>query len=280
MATYRAQTKPNILRRYTLMKKLLALLLSLTLLLAGTAALAAGMTVTLGVYPDDTDPNAQATHNTYYIPALQALYPDLTIIPASYTYALETFPALAESGKIPTVFETWYTEPQKLIKNGQVADITDELAALGWLDKINPSVRALLSDSAGKVYGIPRDGYALGLMINAEVFAEAGLVDADGIPLYPKTWDEVIAASVKIKEATGSAGLCLLAQDNAGGWHFSNIAWTFGADFEAQDANGKWVAQINTPQVKAAYDMIYSMKWTYDILTSDPTSENWGSGFA
>jgi len=116
------------------MKKLLALLLSLTLLLAGTAALAAGMTVTLGVYPDDTDPNAQATHNTYYIPALQALYPDLTIIPASYTYALETFPALAESGKIPTVFETWYTEPQKLIKNGQVADITDELAALGWLD--------------------------------------------------------------------------------------------------------------------------------------------------
>jgi len=187
---------------------------------------------------------------------------------------------MAEAGTAPTLFETWYTEPQKLIKAGFVADITDELAELGWLDKMNPIVRKLLSDKDGRVYALPRDGYALGLMINAEVFEDAGLVDADGLPLYPKTWEELAEVGVKIKEATGSAGLCLLAADAAGGWHFSNIAWCFGATLESQNADGKWEANLNSPEAIAAMQYVKDLKWKYDILTSDPTTENWGTGFA
>lgn len=259
------------------MKKTLALLLAAALLLGTASALAA--TVTLGIYPVDTDTAAKENHDVYYIPALKEAMPDVEIIPSNYTYAVETFTALAESGKVPTIFETWYTEPQKLIRNGQVADITDALAELGWLDKINPSIRALLSDENGRVYGIPRDGYALGMMLNVEVFEDAGLVDENGIPLYPGTWDELIEAGKIIKEKTGSAALCLLAQDNAGGWHFSNIAWTFGAKLEAQDENGKWQAQLNTPEVVAAMTMVQTLS-KEGLLTSDPTSENWGTGFA
>ena len=259
------------------MKKILALLLALVLMTGAASALAA--TVTLGIYPLDTDADAKAVHDEHYIPAFKEALPDVELIPSNYVYAIETFTALAESGKVPTIFETWYTEPQKLIRNGQVADITDQLAELGWLDMINPSIRALLSDEAGRVYGIPRDGYALGLMLNAEVFEDAGLVDEDGIPLYPKTWDELIEIGKTIKEKTGSAALCLLAQDNAGGWHFSNIAWTYGAKLEEQDEEGKWHARLNTPEVVAAMTMVQTL-YKEGLLTSDPTSENWGTGFA
>ena len=115
-------------------------------------------------------------------------------------------------------------------------------------------------------------------MINAEVFADAGLVDEDGIPLYPKTWEELAEVAQTIKDETGSAGLCLLAQDNAGGWHFSNIAWCFGAELEEQDADGKWMANLNSPEAVAAMQYVKDLKWKYDVLTSDPTSENWGTG--
>jgi ABC-type glycerol-3-phosphate transport system substrate-binding protein len=259
------------------MKKLVALLLTLCLLL--TAASAMGeTTLKLGIYPEDVDTAAIESHE-FYLAEFAKLMPDVIVEKAHYKYATDTFVAMAEAGTVPTIFETWFTEPKKLISGSFVADVTDELDALGWTDKMNPSIRTLLSDENGRVYGVPRDGYALGLMINAEVFEDAGLVDENGYPLYPKTWDELAQTAVKIKEATGSAGLCLLAKDNAGGWHFSNIAWCFGANLEAQDAEGKWTCDLNSAEAVAAMQYVKDLKWKYDVLTADPTSEDWGTGF-
>lgn len=263
------------------MKKIVALLLCLMLAMGALSALAqAKTTLTLGIWPEDVDTGAIEAHEKDFLPAFQAAMPDVEMVKAHYKYATDTFVSMAEAGTLPTVFETWYTEPQKLIKGSFVADITDELTELGWLDKMNPSVRKLLSDENGRVYGLPRDGYALGLMINVQVFEDAGLVDENGIPKYPKTWDELIEVGKIIKEKTGSAALCLLAADAGGGWHFSNIAWTFGATLETQNADGKWECNLNTPEAVAAMQFVKDLKWKYDLLTSDPTTENWGSGFA
>ncbi len=263
------------------MKKFVALLLSLLLALGAVSAMAEGkVKLTLGIWPEDVDTSGLAAHENDFLPAFQAAMPDVEVEKAHYKYAVDTFISMAEAGTVPTVFETWYTEPQKLIAGGFVADITAELNELGWLDKMNPVVRAILSDKDGKVYGLPRDSYALGLMINAQVFEDAGLVDENGIPKYPKTWDEFIEVGKTIKEKTGSAALCLLAADNAGGWHFSNIAWTFGAVLENQTAEGKWEANLNSPEAVAAMSFVKDLKWKHDLLTSDPTTENWGTGFA
>lgn len=259
------------------MKKLVALLLCAMLALSACSALAE-TTLKLGIYPEDIDTAAVEAHETY-IAEFSKTHADVKVEKAHYKYATDTFVSMAEAGTLPTVFETWYTEPQKLIKGGFVADITDELTERGWLDVMNPSIRALMSDENGRVYGIPRDGYALGLMLNVEVFEEAGLVDESGLPQYPNTWDEVIAVSEKIHEETGSAGLCLLAKDNAGGWHFSNIAWSFGAQFQKQDESGKWICQLNSPEVIAAMGFVKTMA-EKGLFTPDPTAEDWGTGFA
>ena len=234
--------------------------------------------VTLGIWPEDTLADDIAMHEGF-VEKMKEKAPNVTYTPAYYKYATDTFMPMVESGNCPTVFESWFTEPQKLIATQSVADITDELAAKGWLDSMNPSIKALLSDSNGKVYGIPRDGYALGLMLNVELFEEAGLVDENGYPIYPKTMDELAETAKVIKDKTGAAGLVLLAKDNAGGWHFSNIAWNFGATLCEDNGDGTFTSNLNSPEAIAAMEWVKSLKWEYDVLTADPTNEDWGTGF-
>ncbi len=240
------------------------------------AARGESIQLTLGIWPEDTLTADIEMHNGY-VKTFNASHPNVEVVPSYYKYATDTFVPLAEAGNLPVIFETWYTEPQKLINGGFVADITDILNERGWTEKINPSIRDLLSKD-GRIYGIPRDGYALGLMLNVELFEQAGLVDANGYPVYPKTWTELAETAKKIKDATGAAGLCLLAKDNAGGWHFSNIAWSFGATFTTEE-NGKFVANVDSAEAIAAMEYIKSLRWEYDVLTPDPTNEDWGTGF-
>lgn len=236
------------------------------------------VSITLGIWPEDTLVDDIAMHEGY-VGTMNELHPNVTCVPAYYKYSTDTFLPMVESGNCPTIFETWFTEPQKLIGAEAVADITDILKERGWLDKMNPAVRDLLSDENGRVYGIPRDGYALGLMLNVELFEEAGLVDGDGYPLYPETWDELAETAQTIKEKTGAAGLCLLAKDNSGGWHFSNIAWAFGANLCVPNEDGTFTSNLASDEAIAAMEYIKSLKWDYNILTADPTNEDWGTGF-
>ncbi len=236
------------------------------------------VTLKLGIWPDDTMTDEIKMHEGF-VKTYNEIHSNVDVVPAYYKYATDTFVSMAEAGNLPTIFESWYTEPQKLIKGGFVKDITDILKERGWLDAINPSIRKLMSDDSGKVYGIPRDGYALGLMCNVALFKEAGLANADGTIQYPKTWEELAQISKTIKEKTGAAGLCLLAKDNAGGWHFSNIAWNFGADLCSVDANGKFISNLESAEAIAAMEYVKSLKWDYNALTADPTSEDWATGF-
>ena len=234
--------------------------------------------VTLGIWPEDTLADDIAMHEGF-VEKMKTMDPNVTYTPAYYKYATDTFMPMVESGNCPTVFESWFTEPQKLIATQSVSNITEELKAKGWLDSMNPSIKALLSDKDGNVYGIPRDGYALGLMLNVELFEEAGLVDESGYPIYPKTMDELAETAKTIKDKTGAAGLCLLAKDNAGGWHFSNIAWNFGATLCVDNGDGTYTSNLNSPEAIAAMEYVKSLKWDYDVLTADPTNEDWGTGF-
>nr|MCR4695119.1 extracellular solute-binding protein [Pseudobutyrivibrio sp.] len=236
------------------------------------------VTITLGIWPEDTLTDDIAMHEGF-VEKMAEAHPEVECVPAYYKYSTDTFMPMVESGNCPTIFETWFTEPQKLIHAGAVADITDELKERGWLDKMNPAVRDLLSDENGRVYGVPRDGYALGMMINVEVFEEAGLVDGDGLPMYPKTWEELAETAKTIKDKTGSAGLCLLAKDNAGGWHFSNIAWAFGATLCTDNGDGTFTSNLDSAEAIKAMEYVKSLKWDYDVLTADPANEDWGTGF-
>jgi ABC-type glycerol-3-phosphate transport system substrate-binding protein len=233
--------------------------------------------VTIGNYPLDTDVDSRKMWDRW-IEQHHKKYPNVRIVPSKYDYSVDTFVPMAQGGGLPTLFITYFTEPDKLIASGLLRDIAQEVQAFGWDTKISGFARNLLVRD-GKIYGLPSEAYALGLHLNMDLFRKAGLVDSDGLPLYPRTWGELAIAAKTIKDKTGKAGLCLLAKDNAGGWHFTNIAWGFGATF-AVERDGKWIAQVNTPEAAAALQYVKDLKWVFNALTPDPTNEDWGTGFA
>ena len=71
----------------------------------------------------------------------------------------------------------------------------------------------------------------------------------------------------------------LLAKDNSGGWHFSNIAWCFGATLCTDNGDGTYTSHLDSTEAVAAMEYVYDLKWKYDVLTADPTAEDWASGF-
>ena len=143
--------------------------------------------------------------------------------------------------------------------------MTDVLHNRGYDGKFNEQILEIVSKD-GRIYAFPFSAYVLGLGYNTELFEQAGLMEADGTPMQPKDWDEVVEFAVKIKEATGKPGFVFPTANNNGGWLFTCLAWSFGTEFMRQDENGKWQATFNSPEAAAALSYIKDLKWKYDVL--------------
>ena len=191
--------------------------------------------------------------------------PDVSITPDQWSFDLKTFYAKAAGGQLPTVFQTNFTEASQIIASGYSADLTDTLKKHGIYDKINKDVLDIISKD-GKIYAYPNNAYALGLACNIEMFEKAGLMEADGTPKQPKDWNEVVDFAVKIKEATGKPGFVFPTSGNNGGWLFTSLAWSFGANFMEQGEDGKWKAIFDSPEAAEALQWIKDLKWKYDVL--------------
>jgi hypothetical protein len=101
----------------------------------------------------------------------------------------------------------------------------------------------------------------------------------DGLPMFPKTLQEMAEYGQIIREKTGKAGLVFPASETYGGWLYTNIAWNFGAvgenALEIQEADGRWVANFTSDAAVAAMEYLKSLRWEYDILNADATTTDW-----
>ncbi|MFD0714497.1 ABC transporter substrate-binding protein [Paenibacillus sp. GCM10027626] len=193
--------------------------------------------------------------------------PDVTMKTEPYPYDASTFLPKAESGQLPNLFGTYFTEPQKIINAGYAADLTDVMQEYGYDKALNPDMLELVKKD-GRTYGFPASGYYMGLWLNVKLFEQAGLVDENGVPRFPKTYEELALTAKTIKEKTGKAGFFFPTKNGQGGWQFMNIAWSFGAEFEKQ-VDGKWKAVFNSPEAVAALQYVKDLKWKYGALTDN-----------
>ncbi|MDR2571514.1 MAG: extracellular solute-binding protein [Oscillospiraceae bacterium] len=238
-------------------------------------------TITLGNWPPDTAPEAELALFNSYKDKMAIQYPNVTVIPSYYSYTLSNYIGMALGGTAPTLFQPPFTDPQLLIGQGLVADVTDALREFGLLEKFSPAFINLLGDENGRIFGLPRDGYVLGMHININLFEEAGLMTDDGLPMYPRTLEELAEIGQIIRERTGKAGLVFPASETFGGWLWTNIAWNFGAVDEnaliKQDDDGRWVANFTSEPAIAAMEYFRSLQWDYNILNADTTTTDWAS---
>ena len=113
----------------------------------------------------------------------------------------------------------------------------------------------------GKVYLIPAQVYTLGLVMNLSLFREAGLMNPDGSPQFPETFDDVRAMAKTIHEKTGKAGFLFPTTGNGGGWNFTDLAWNFGGTFMKENGD-KWESDFNQGTTDA-------LQWLKDMMWED-----------
>lgn len=236
-------------------------------------------TITLGNWPADTAAESELALFEGYKATMEKQYPNVTLVPDYYSYTLSNYVPMAKGGTAPSIFQPPFTDPQLLIEQGLVGDVTKALDEIGVLDKFSDAYMEMLADENGNIYGLPRDGYVLGMHINVALFEEAGLVDEEGLPIYPTTLQELAEYGQIIREKTGKAGLVFPASETYGGWLFTNIAWNFGCvgenALEYQDETGRWVCNFTSEECIAAMNYIRDLRWTYDILNVDATTTDW-----
>ncbi|MBC8060072.1 MAG: ABC transporter substrate-binding protein [Clostridiaceae bacterium] len=221
------------------------------------------VTLDVGIWAADNDAPGQATWSAYR-KKMKEKYPYITLKGDYYDYSPETFLPKAESGQLPTIYKAWFTESGKIIANGYSSDITEYMEKYNYDKSVDPNVAKIVMKD-DKWYAVPIDGYSLGLYINMNLFKQAGLIDDMGLPKYPKTFEDLALTARTIKQKTGKAGMFIPTKDHVGGWHFTAIAWAFGAEFEKQE-NGKMVSGMNSPEAVAALQYVKELKWKYDVL--------------
>ena len=203
-------------------------------------------------------------------------YPDIEVTPDTWAYDLQTFAAKAEGGTLPIIYNTHFTEAKKIIDMGYSADITDAMKEHGYYDAISDEIMNEISRD-GKVYLIPQSVYTLGLVMNLNLFREAGLMNEDGSPKFPETFDEVRSMAKTIHDKTGKAGFIFPTTSNGGGWNFTSLAWSFGGTFMKENGD-KWESDFNDGTT-AALQWLKDMMWedgslpATTLISNDDTSK-------
>ncbi|GAA4202224.1 ABC transporter substrate-binding protein [Actinocatenispora rupis] len=185
----------------------------------------------------------------------EKLNPTIKVTPSDEQWDARTFATKLAGGTATVVIDVPMTEPPGLIDRGQVADITAEARKLSIFSSYDPRVLGIVT-RAGKVYGLPRAAYSLGLAYNRELFTKAGL-DPDA---PPSTWDDLRAAAKTITTKTGVPGFGEMSTNNTGGWHLTAATYTRGGVMERKQGKG-YVPAFNDAPTRDALSFLSSMRW-------------------
>lgn len=226
--------------------------------------------ISIGGSPVERTEKNAATYDLFQenVAKFEEQNPDIEITPDGWSFDLKNYLTKAAAGDLPTTYFTSPTEVKNIIKNGYAKDITSIVKKYGYDKKINEKYSSLIKYD-GKYYGLIKNGsiYNIGLAYNIDLFKQAGLLDENGIPKYPQTWEELAETAKTIKDKTGKAGFAIPDMKNHGGWFFMNILWAYGAEMMEQK-DGKWVATFASENGVEALQFIKDLKWKYNVLPS------------
>jgi len=195
---------------------------------------------------------------------IDSIYENPCEVPASFT-------AMLGAGTEPNVFYTYFTDKDQVLDAGQAADITPYVSTktVPMLGDIVPSAMAAVT--AGKtIYGLPTSNYTQGLIINRQLFTEAGLNPNDP----PTTWAAVETDAAAItKLGNGIYGYGDYSAGNNGGWHFSSELDAMGGHMINPAGTA---ASFDTPEGAAILQALHTMRFVDHSMS--PTQQlEWGA---
>jgi len=187
----------------------------------------------------------------------EKLHKDIDIVGVEYEWKGPTFAVQLAGGSLPDVFTVPFTDTKTLLENGQLTDVTDAVKKFGYAEKFNPVVLDGVTGDDGRIYGFPRQAYAMGLHYNRDLFEAAGL-DPDK---PPTTWDEVRAYAKQISDKTGKAGYAQMASGNTGGWQLTAAIVARGERTQTDETDGSAKSTIDNEGTAAALQFLHDLRW-------------------
>jgi multiple sugar transport system substrate-binding protein len=156
---------------------------------------------------------------------------------------------------IPNIAVMHTSQIGDFIRSRIVEPIEDDLKAAGIdINDFTPHAKAGVT-FGGKVHALPWDTHSWLWHVNVGLFKQAGLVDASGKPIMPKTVDEALAQAKTIREKTGKPYIIMAsvaAGDAANAARsFYSMLYTQGGSLFPQSFDK---ADFGTPEAKNAYD--------------------------
>lgn len=124
-------------------------------------------------------------------------YPDINVTLVGSSQNNQKLLTQLLSGEAPEVMQVGYRDVQSLAGEGVFYDMTEDVG-----DKKSVYYENVfeLGMSDDKVYGMPWNGHAVGMVYNKDMFEAAGITEA------PKTWDELYEVAKKLTIDTDGDG--------------------------------------------------------------------------
>jgi ABC-type glycerol-3-phosphate transport system substrate-binding protein len=225
-----------------------------------TATTASAATASVNSMPPSSNPGAVYVFNQQ-VKQFEQAYANEKIVGKNDPYDPTTYFARLAAGQQEDGVQSYFTEPSLLISKHAAADITSLAKGWQYFSDYVPSIASIVTDSSGKIYGIPTNGYTLGIYYNRKMFQAVGL-DPDK---PPTTWDDFRKYA---KELTTSsvAGFAETSTGNQGGWHFTNWMYTAGGDMQSADG---LKAAFNSSKGASVLQLLKDMRFTDNSMTKE-----------
>ncbi len=230
-------------------KRLVLLTLVFTLLAASLSGVAAQDKTVIHWWHIDTAENSAAL-NQSIADAFVAANPDVSI--EITVLENEAFKAklttVMQSGSPPDLFQSWGGGVlANFASAGLLRDVTPEMTANDneWRDSFSTQGALNLYTHDGKYYGVPYSFGAVGFWYNKDLFAQAGIEST------PTTWDELLAAVQKLKDA-GITPISIGQKDKwPGHFWWASLAVRAGGQAAFDAAYNRTGSFADAPFVKA-----------------------------
>lgn len=194
--------------------------------------------------------------------AFDAKYPNIKVnhVEQTKTKEREQFMTAVAGGEQPDVYQTPYPTMELYIQQGITADLTDRWNGYSEKDKFLPASMAGATLD-GKVYGVPRDMYIMGLMYNKKLFKDAGLDPNKA----PANWDEFVDYAKKLTDPSKNMnGYDILGMDWAD-WFFEYYVWQAGGDLTEKNADGTVKLTFTSDAAVSALQFYKDLKFKHKV---------------
>jgi N,N'-diacetylchitobiose transport system substrate-binding protein len=164
--------------------------------------------------------------------------------------------ALSSGKNAPDITELGNTDTPTEASLGMLANITTNVNS--WTNKSNVVSGMLANDTqSGTVYAVPWFGGVRGIWYRTDQFKAAGITST------PTTWADLVTDAKKLMAKNpGTFGLGAPTYDSPA---VASFIWGAGGQIATQQ-NGKWVAQLTSPQSQAG------IKFYVDLFRTDKVS--------